>query len=107
MVTQIIPAWHLKKLLVLQEKMDSIGDKVSEKRQSRQEIVQSIAVPMMATYERVRKGRGGRAVVVIKKRACSSCFKALTPRTIQEMTRGGHVMTYCGSLLYWDEEESL
>jgi predicted nucleic acid-binding Zn-ribbon protein len=97
-----------KQLLVLQEKMDSIGDKVSEKRQSREEIVQSISVPVMATYERVRKGRGGRAVVVIKKRACSSCFKALTPRKIQEIKRGGQVMTcdYCGSLLFWDEEES-
>lgn len=97
-----------KQLLVLQEKMDSIGDKVSEKRQSRQEIVQSIPVPMMATYERVRKGRGGRAVVVVKKKACSSCFKALTPRKIQEIKRSGNVMTcdYCGSLLYWDEEES-
>lgn len=97
-----------KQLLVLQEKMDSIGDKVSEKRLSRQEIVQSIPVPMMATYERVRKGRGGRAVVVVKKKACSSCFKALTPRKIQEIKRNGHVMTcdYCGSLLYWDEEES-
>jgi len=96
-------------LLVLQEKLDSIGDKVSEKRQDRQEIVQSIPVPVMATYERIRKGRGGRAVVVVKKKACSSCFKALTPRKIQEMKRGGHVMTcdYCGSLLYWDEEESL
>jgi predicted nucleic acid-binding Zn-ribbon protein len=97
-----------KQLLVLQEKMDSIGDKVSEKRQSREEIVQSISVPVMATYERVRKGRGGRAVVVIKKRACRSCFKALTPRKIQEIKRGGQVMTcdYCGSLLFWDEEES-
>jgi hypothetical protein len=97
-----------KQLLVLQDKMDSIGDKVSEKRQSRQEIVQSIPVPMMATYERVRKGRGGRAVVVVKKKACSSCFKALTPRKIKEIKRNGYVMTcdYCGSLLYWDEEES-
>ncbi|MCX6835531.1 MAG: hypothetical protein NTW07_10430, partial [candidate division Zixibacteria bacterium] len=76
-----------KQLLVLQEKMDSVGDKVSEKRQNRQEIVQSIPVPVMATYERVRKGRGGRAVVVVKKKACSSCFKALTPRKIQEIKR--------------------
>ena len=97
-----------KQLLVLQEKMDSVGDKVSEKRQSRQEIVQSIPVPVMATYERVRKGRGGRAVVVVKKKACSSCFKALTPRKIQEIKRSGQVMPcdYCGTLLYWDEEES-
>ncbi|MEW5796616.1 MAG: C4-type zinc ribbon domain-containing protein [Candidatus Zixiibacteriota bacterium] len=97
-----------KQLQVLQEKMDSIGDKVSEKKGSRQEIVQSISTGVMATYERVRKGRGGRAVVVVKKKACSSCFKSLTPKKIQEIKRADHVYTcdYCGCLLYWDEEES-
>ena len=97
-----------KQLQVLQEKMDSIGDKVSEKRQSRQEIIKNIPGPVITSYERVRKGRGGRAIVVVKKNACSSCFKALTPRKIQEIKRSGQVLTcdYCGSLLYWDEEES-
>lgn len=97
-----------KQLQVLQEKMDSIGDKVSEKRSSRQEIIHNISAPVMSTYERVRKGRGGRAVVVVKKKACSSCFKSLTPKKIQEIKRADHVHTcdYCGCLLYWDEEES-
>jgi predicted nucleic acid-binding Zn-ribbon protein len=97
-----------KQLQVLQEKMDSIGDKVSEKRGSRLEIVHTIPVPIMSTYERVRKGRGGRAVVVVKKRACSSCFKSLTPKKMQEIRRAEQVHTcdYCGCLLYWDEEES-
>jgi uncharacterized protein len=97
-----------KQLQVLQEKMDSIGDKVSEKRGSREELIQSIPTPVMSTYERVRKGRGGRAVVVVKKRACSSCFKSLTPKKMQEIRRADHVHTcdYCGCLLYWDEEES-
>ncbi len=97
-----------KQLMVLKEKMDSIGDKVLEKKDSRQEIIKSIPVTVMSTYERVRKGRGGRAVVVVKKRACSSCFKSLTPKKIQEIKRNDHVMTcdYCGCLLFWDEEES-
>jgi predicted nucleic acid-binding Zn-ribbon protein len=97
-----------KQLQVLQEKMDSIGDKVSEKRGSREDLIQSISTPVMSTYERVRKGRGGRAVVVVKKRACSSCFKSLTPKKMQEIRRADHVHTcdYCGCLLYWDEEES-
>ena len=97
-----------KQLQVLQEKMDSIGDKVSEKRGSREEIIHNISAPVMSTYERVRKGRGGRAVVVVKKKACSSCFKSLTPKKIQEIRRADHVHTcdYCGCLLYWDDEES-
>jgi predicted nucleic acid-binding Zn-ribbon protein len=97
-----------RQLQVLQEKMDSIGDKVAEKKQSRKEVIQDISKPIMSTYERVRKGRGGRAVVVVKKRACSSCFKALTPKKIQDIKKGEYVLTcdYCGCLLYWDEEES-
>ncbi len=97
-----------KQLQILQEKIDSIGDKVSTKRASREEIINAIPKPTLSTYERVRRGRGGRAVVAVKKRACSSCFKALTPKKIQEIRRGDkiHTCDYCGCLLYWDDEES-
>ncbi len=98
-----------KQLQILQEKIDSIGDKVSDKYTSREEVVSSIAKPIFSNYERVRKGRGGRAVVAVKKKACSSCFKALTPKKIQEIKRGDKVLTcdYCGCLLFWDNEASL
>jgi len=98
-----------KQLAVLQEKMDSVGDKVSAKRESRQNVTSSISKPLIATYERVRKGRGGRAVVMVKKKACNSCFKALTPHRIQEIKRVNKVLVceFCGCLLYWDPEESL
>lgn len=98
-----------KQLAVLQEKMDSIGDKVAAKREARDTVTSSISKPMMSTYERVRKGRGGRAVVLVKKKACNSCFKALTPRRIQEIKRADKVLIceFCGCLLYWDSEESV
>jgi hypothetical protein len=97
-----------KQLAVLQEKMDSIGGKVATKREARQTVMGSISKPIVATYERVRKGRGGRAVVLVKKKACNSCFKALTPRRIQEIKRADKVLVceFCGCLLYWDPEES-
>ena len=97
-----------KQLAVLQEKVDSIGDKVAAKRESRLNVANSIAKPLMTTYERVRKGRGGRAVVMVKKRACNSCFKALTPHRIQEIKHADRVLVceFCGCLLYWDPEES-
>ena len=98
-----------KQLAVLQEKMDSIGGKVAAKRQSRESVTGSISKPIIATYERVRKGRGGRAVVMVKKKACNSCFKALTPRRIQEIKRADKVLVceFCGCLLYWDPDESI
>lgn len=97
-----------KQLVVLQEKMDSIGDKVRDKKNERGEVLDGIPRRIMSIYERVRKGRGGRAVVIVKKKACSSCFKALTPKKAQEIKRADKVLTcdHCGCLLYWDDEVS-
>ncbi len=105
--TQIL-ANNEKQLLVLREKIDSIGTKVTNKQADRDEVVAAIPRDTLSAYERIRKGRGGRAIVPIKKRACSSCFKALTPRKIQEIRRNDDVLPcdYCGCLLYWDNDIS-
>jgi len=97
-----------KQLKILKQKIDSIGSKVTNKEDARKEIISEIPRPTWSTYERVRKGRGGRAVVVVKKRACSSCYKALTPKKIQEIKRANQICTCdnCGSLLYWVDAES-
>ena len=97
-----------KQLQVLQEKIDSIGAKVSVKQAERDDVISSIPRSTLSTYERIRRGRGGRAIVPVKKRACSACFKALTPKKVQELRRGDDILTcdYCGSLLYWDEDIS-
>jgi len=97
-----------RQLQILQEKIDSIGSKVSGKISNRQEIVSGISRPVLSTYERVKKGKGGRVVVTVRKRACSSCFKALTPKKVQEIKRDDQIIACdnCGCLLYWDEGES-
>lgn len=97
-----------KQLEILQDKINSIGEKVSSKEASRQEVVSSIPRATLSAYERIRRGRGGRAVVVVKKRACSSCFKSLTPKKIQEIRRddGIQACDNCGCLLFWDNEQS-
>ena len=97
-----------RQLEVLQQKMDSIDGKVAAKQAERQEIVATIPRRTLSVYDRVRRGRGGRAVVPVRKRACGACFKALTPKKIQEIKRGDsiHTCEACGCLLYWDENES-
>ncbi len=99
---------NTKQLKILQEKIDSIGEKMSAKEAVRQEIVSGIPKPTLMTYERVRRGKGGQVVVVVRKRACGSCFKSLTPKKIQEIKRADRVNTCdnCGCLLYWDDAES-
>lgn len=97
-----------KQLSILQDKIDSIDDKVAAKENERREVVISVPKRSLSIYERVRRGRGGRAVVTVRKRACGACFKALTPKKIQDIKRCAtiHTCEACGCLLYWDENDS-
>lgn len=99
---------NVKQLGVLQQKVDSIGEKVSGKEDERKQTLSSIPKPIMSIYERVRRGKGGTPVVSVKKRACGSCYKALTPKKVQEIRKADRIHTCdtCGRLLYWDEQES-
>jgi predicted nucleic acid-binding Zn-ribbon protein len=99
---------NTSQLVVLQGKIDSIGDTMSSKETGRKDIVGSIPRPTLSVYERVRRGKGGQAVVVIKKRACSACFKALTPHKVQEVKRGDKIYTCdnCGAIFYWNNSAS-
>lgn len=99
---------NTEQLKILQKKVDSISDKVSGKEAERAEITGKILRRTLSLYERVRKAKGRTAVVVVKKRACGSCYKALTPRQVQEIKKGDkiHTCENCGCLLFWDEAES-
>jgi len=97
-----------KQLQILQEKVDSIGSKMEVKEKEREDTLSSVPRRVLSVYERVRKGRSGAAVVAVKKRACGSCYKQLTPKKLQEIKRGDRIHTCdtCGRLLYWDDDQS-
>jgi hypothetical protein len=99
---------NARQLQILQEKIDSIGDKVASKENERDEVSSRIPRRTLSMYERVRRGKGGTAVVVVKKRACGACYKALTPQKVQEIKKGERIHTCenCGSLLFWDDSVS-
>ncbi len=98
-----------KQLAILQDKIDTIGDKVSSKVEERQTISTSISRQVYAVYDRVRKGKGGSAIVSVKSRACGACFKTLTPKKIQDIKKSTKILTCdnCGRLLFWDQETSV
>lgn len=97
-----------RQLEVLQEKIDSIGGTVTSKQTERDDVLSGIPKRTMSVYERVRRGKGGSAVVPVKKRSCSACHKALTPKRIQEIRKAEGILTCenCGRLLYWDDDIS-
>lgn len=91
----------------LSKEMDSIGTKIKQKQDERKNISVRINKLMLATYERVKKVKGGAAVVAVKKRACSGCYKSLPPQKIQEIKKGENLITCdsCGRILIWTDEE--
>ena len=95
-------------LEILQEKMDSVGTKVAEKADERQAIVKQVPKRTISVYERVRKNRGGDVVVMVRKRACGACYKALPPHKIQEIKRANQIITCdnCGRMLIWVNGQS-
>ena len=92
----------------LQQRLDSVGDKVAERDHERQRIVTQVSRPSMSIYDRVRRGKGAQVVVYVKKRACGGCFKAVPPQRYQEIRRGSRVITCdnCGRLLVYTLKES-
>ena len=97
-----------KQLQILQDKVANIGNTMSGKMTDRTEISSSIPKPTLSVYERVRKGKGGTVVVVVKRRACGACYKALTPKKVQEIKKGDRILTCdnCGRIMFWNNDES-
>lgn len=93
-------------LVGLRQQLSSIQDKVKIKEGERKNITVRIDKKLLATYERVRKGRGNTVMVTIRKRACGACHKSVPPQIIQEIRKGDKVFTCdnCGRILIWTEE---
>ena len=86
--------------------MDSVGTKIKIKQGERENVLVRLDAPLVAIYERVRKGKGSGAVVAVKNKACSGCFKTLPPQLVQEIRRAERIITCdsCGRILIWNEE---
>jgi predicted nucleic acid-binding Zn-ribbon protein len=56
-------------------------------------------------YERIRKAKGGLAVVPVKRNACGGCYNAVPPQKVLELRRNNKIYTceHCGRILVSDE----
>ncbi len=93
-----------EQLKAIQAEMDSVGTKIKIKENERKNILVRLDRLVVATYERIQRGKGS-AVVALRKRACSGCFKALPPQLVQEIRRGERLITCdsCGRILIWED----
>ncbi len=89
-------------------KLGSLEEELEGYLKRREEITGSIDRRLLATYERVRRGRGGVAVVPVTRGACGGCFSQLPPQVVVEVRRGDRLIRceYCGRILVWNEEQS-
>ena len=94
-------------LTSIKGEMDSVGEKIRIKEDERRNIVVRLDDGMVSTYERVRRGKGGGAVVSVRNRACSGCYKTLPYQAVQEIRRAERLITCdsCGRILIWTGDE--
>lgn len=67
----------------------------------RKEIVELIKKPDYSAYMRIRKAKKGKAVVTIKRSACSGCHNIVPPQRQLEIRRNNRLFfcEYCGRIL--------
>jgi predicted nucleic acid-binding Zn-ribbon protein len=91
----------------LRSELQSLEAKITEKKKLRNDLAKTIDRKALTVYERIRKGKGGMAVVPLRKRACAGCFKQIPPQMVQQIRRGDRIYTCdsCGRILIWTDEE--
>jgi predicted nucleic acid-binding Zn-ribbon protein len=92
----------------LHEKLSYTNREEENLRIQRQELTSNIDRSMYGTYERVRKGKNGIAVVATQRNACGGCFNAIPPQRLLEIREKKKFITceFCGRILVWDEEKN-
>jgi len=56
-------------------------------------------------YEKIRKAKGGKAIVAVKRNACGGCYNRVPPQTVLELRKNSRIITCerCGRILVSDE----
>lgn len=87
------------------KEIESLNGKISNLTDVRQSIAKRIDNDVLARYGRLRKGRGGLAIVAVENNACGGCNMRLPPQLVNELKRNDQFLTCenCGRILYWPE----
>jgi predicted nucleic acid-binding Zn-ribbon protein len=91
-----------------ERELGAIDGKVEELTRARDGLVKEIDGGMLATYERVRRGKKGVAVVAIDQPLCTGCFSTLPPQFFNEIKHSTkmHTCESCGRILVWRKDRN-
>jgi hypothetical protein len=82
-----------------------LNEEIAEITLARQEMVGGISPNSLARYEKLRKGKGGLAIVPLEDSSCGGCHMNLPPQIVSEVKKGKRFVTCenCNRILYWKE----
>lgn len=74
-------------------------------KNEREKIVAKISKTDYKMYERIRKARDGKAVVVVTRNSCAGCYNRVPPQKVLELRKNNAIITCerCGRILVSDE----
>lgn len=90
---------ELKEIIKANEKEEN------KLREVHKKIEEQVKKPDLSVYQRIRKAKKGRAVVTIKRSACSGCHNIVSAQRQLEIRRNNRIFTceYCGRILVSQE----
>jgi predicted nucleic acid-binding Zn-ribbon protein len=91
----------------LEKKTEVLKEELIVREDERKRVLARMKPDLLASYERIRKGRGGVAVVTLNAGTCPGCFTALPPQFVNEVRKGSQILTceHCGRILVWRADE--
>jgi predicted nucleic acid-binding Zn-ribbon protein len=94
------------KAKALKERMAETEKDEIRFKDKRDQILKRLKPQIVGNYERIRRAKGGMAVVSVDRGACGGCQIALPPQKILEVRKMDriHLCEVCGRILVWVEE---
>lgn len=92
----------------LEEIIQHTKSEEAQLEKQREKILADMDKRYQRQYEKIRKAKGGLAVVPIKKNSCGGCFSAVPPQKIVEIREMNRLYTceHCGRILVWTDNLS-
>ena len=89
----------------LEEVSKANEDEELRLKHEREKLAVRIDKADLAVYESIRKAKGGRAVVPVKRNACGGCYHVVPPQKLLELRMNNRIFTCenCGRILVSDE----
>jgi predicted nucleic acid-binding Zn-ribbon protein len=91
---------------VVRKKLAGVEQELATLRTQRATRAKELPSPLLASYDRISRARGGIAIAAVTPAAvCGGCRVSIRPQAVQELRTASGLMVCesCGRYLYWQE----